>query len=136
VSDITRPVPNATLLPPLLETLEAGGVRREDVTILIGTGLHRASRDEERRRMLGDAIPASYRVVDHDARDGWSHRYFMTTPRGAEVWFNKAYLDADVRIITGFVEPHLFAGYSGRDHGEPRRAHDRPPQGNVVHDGR
>jgi nickel-dependent lactate racemase len=110
VSDVTRPVPNATILPPVLETLERAGVRRDDITILIGTGLHRGSRDDERRRILGDEIAARYRVLDHDARDDAS---LAPLPGGGGVRLNRAYLDAELRVVTGFVEPHLFAGYSG-----------------------
>jgi nickel-dependent lactate racemase len=113
VSDITRPVPNAVILSPILETLEAAGVARDDVTIVIGTGLHRPSRDDERERILGAEISAGYRVIDHDARDRAAHTFLFTTPRGVDVWVNRAYMDADLRILTGFVEPHLFAGYSG-----------------------
>lgn len=111
VSDVTRPVPNATILPPILRTLEAGGIARDDITILVGTGLHRGSRDDERRRFLGDAIMSSYRIVDHDARDTSSHG--QLSPPNDGVSLNRHYLDADVKILTGFVEPHLFAGYSG-----------------------
>lgn len=113
VSDITRPVPNALLLAPMLQMLEGAGVRRDDITIVIGTGLHRASRPDERERILGREIASAYRVVDHDARDRSTQTYLITTPRGVDVWVNAAYLDADLRILTGFVEPHLFAGYSG-----------------------
>jgi nickel-dependent lactate racemase len=93
--------------------LEHSGIDREAVTIVIGTGLHRPSRQEERARILGSDIAGTYRVVDHDARDRTSHRYLTTTARGAEVWANTAYLEAELKILTGFVEPHLFAGYSG-----------------------
>jgi nickel-dependent lactate racemase len=113
VSDVTRPVPNQVILPPLLETIEAAGVARDDVTIVIGTGLHRPSRHDERRRILGDGILSRYRIVDHDARDAAQHAFLATGPDGAGVWLNRDYLAADLRIVTGFVEPHLFAGYSG-----------------------
>ena len=113
VSDVTRPVPNQVILPPILETLEAGGVRRGDITIVVGTGLHRASRPDEHQRFLGDAIIRDYRVVDHDARDQSSLVFYATGPRTMGVWLNREYLNADLRILTGFVEPHLFAGYSG-----------------------
>ena len=106
-------MPNTVILPPMLEALDAAGVRDDDITILIGTGLHRPSRDDERERILGPEILARYRVVDHDARDASTHRHLLTTPRGIDVALNAAYVDADVRIVTGFVEPHLFAGYSG-----------------------
>ncbi len=113
VSDVTRPVPNAILLPPMLKTLEAAGIARDATTIVVGTGLHRASRRDEIERVLGTEIAGRYRVVDHDARVRSTLVYLTTTARGAEVWVNRAYMDADVRVLTGFVEPHLFAGYSG-----------------------
>ncbi len=113
VSDVTRPVPNQLILPPILETLEEGGVRRDDITIVVGTGLHRASRPDEHVRFLGEAILSRYRVVDHDARDQSTHVFCATGPRTVGVWLNREYLNADLRIVTGFVEPHLFAGYSG-----------------------
>lgn len=113
VSDVTRPVPNQVILPPILETLEAGGVARGDITIVVGTGLHRVSRPDEHRRFLGDAIMRDYRIVDHDARDVSTLVFCATGPRTMGVWLNREYLNADLRIITGFVEPHLFAGYSG-----------------------
>jgi nickel-dependent lactate racemase len=113
VSDITRPVPNDLIVPPLLDALERGGVAPGDITIVIGTGLHRPSRDDERRRILGDDVLARCRVVDHDARDRSTQARLLTTPRGVDVWLNRAYMEADVRVVTGFVEPHLFAGYSG-----------------------
>ena len=106
-------MPNAVLLPPLLETIEAAGVARGDITIVIGTGLHRPSRADERERMLGGEIAARYRIIDHDARDRSTQSLLGTTARGVDVWVNRAYMDADLRILTGFVEPHLFAGYSG-----------------------
>ena len=80
VSDVTRPVPNQVILPPILETLEAGGVARDDITIVVGTGLHRASRPDEHQRFLGDAIMRDYRIVDHDARDRSTHAFFATGP--------------------------------------------------------
>lgn len=113
VSDVTRPVPNQVILPPILETLEARGVRRNDIAIVVGTGLHRASRPDEHARFLGEAILSRYRVVDHDARDQSTQVFCATGPRTAGVWLNREFLNADLRIVTGFVEPHLFAGYSG-----------------------
>jgi nickel-dependent lactate racemase len=113
VSDVTRPVPNAVILPPILDTLEAAGVARGDITIVVGTGLHRPSRPDEHVRLLGDEILGRYHVVDHVAKDRSTQEYLLTTPRGTEVWLNREYMNADLRIVTGFVEPHLFAGYSG-----------------------
>src|SRR5262245_34088164 len=112
VSDVTRPVPNQTILPPVLEVLERNGIGRNDITILVGTGLHRPSRHDERQRFLGDHILRHYNVVDHDARDDASLATFELGG-GHSVRLNRSYLDADLKILTGFVEPHLFAGYSG-----------------------
>lgn len=112
-SDLTRPTPNRLLLEALLEVVEARGVPDADVVILNGTGLHRGNTAEEFVRMYGPEIPARYRIVNHDGRDPATLRRVGTDPRGAAIEFNAAYLDADVRIVTGFIEPHLFAGYSG-----------------------
>ena len=113
VSDVTRPVPNQVILPPILEALESGGIARDDITIVVGTGLHRASRADEHQRFLGEAILSRHRIVDHDARDATTQVFLATGPRTMGVWLNREYLNADLRILTGFVEPHLFAGYSG-----------------------
>src|SRR5947209_6525635 len=82
VSDITRLVPNATILPPVLDALHGSGVRIEDITIIIGTGLHRPSNPKERRQILGDNIARGYRVIDHQARERSTLKYLLTTARG------------------------------------------------------
>jgi nickel-dependent lactate racemase len=113
VSDITRPVPNAVILPPLLAAIEYAGVAREAITIVIGTGLHRGSRPDEVERIVGPEVASRYTIVDHDARDRTTQTLLTRTARGADVWVNREYMEADLRVLTGFVEPHLFAGYSG-----------------------
>jgi nickel-dependent lactate racemase len=113
VSDLTRPVPNRVLLPPILETVHAAGVPRADVLIIIGTGMHRAGTPEETERVLGPEIASMYEWVNHLSRDKSTLKFLTKSARGAEVWMNRRYLEADVKIVTGFVEPHLFAGYSG-----------------------
>ena len=113
VSDITRPVPNQTLLGPILHDLKAAGVSERDVTIVNGTGLHRECTDEELREMLGSDLPKRLRIVQHVARDRSTLVEVGRSSRGVPVEFCRAYVEADVRIVTGFVEPHLFAGYSG-----------------------
>ena len=112
-SDITRPVPNRVLLPPILDAIHDRGVPPEDVVIVVATGMHRASTPDEVERMLGAEIAAAYEIVNHDARDEATLESVTTTARGADVRMNRRYLNADVRIVTGFVEPHIFAGYSG-----------------------
>lgn len=111
VCDVTRAQPRREMLTALFR--EMPDVRPDDVTILIATGTHRASTDAERERMLGREIMDRYRVVDHDARDASSLASAGHTSSGVPVLLNRLWLGADVRVTTGFVEPHFFAGFSG-----------------------
>jgi len=113
ISDITRPVPNETLLGPVIEELRAAGIRDEDITIVNGTGLHRPNTPAELEWMLGREIASRYRVVQHEARRPETLATVGRSSRGVPVELCRAYVEADVRIVTGFVEPHLFAGFSG-----------------------
>ncbi len=113
VSDITRPVPNRLILPPLLEELHAGGMPEQGVTILVGTGIHRANEGEELVEMLGPDLPRRYHVLNHVARDPSSHTSLGRTSRGTPVEVDSRYLQAGLKIVTGLIEPHLMAGYSG-----------------------
>jgi nickel-dependent lactate racemase len=111
VCDGTRPQPRELMLRALFESLPQ--IRPEDVVILVATGTHRANTETELRAMLGDDVVSRYRIVNHDARDEISLRHVGETSRGVPVWLAREWLDADVRITTGFVEPHFFAGFSG-----------------------
>jgi nickel-dependent lactate racemase len=113
ISDITRPVPNPLLLPPILRTLEAEGIRRSDILILIATGMHRESTDEERERLVGPEIARNYRVDDHRSRSRDEMVEVGKIGRTAPALVNRRYVEADLKILTGFIEPHLYAGYSG-----------------------
>ena len=113
ISDITRPVPNEVILPPILQTLEDAGVLRENVLILVATGLHRPSTPEERIEMCGEEIVAKYRIEDHHAENLNEHTYLGDSPRGVPVWIDSRYLDAELKIITGLIESHFMAGFSG-----------------------
>jgi nickel-dependent lactate racemase len=113
VCDITRPAPNSTTLPPLLERLHAGGIPVEGVTILIATGLHRAATAEEVDIIVGPEIAKKYRVVSHDARDLAAHRPLGATRRGTPVYIDERFIAADLHITLGFVEQHLMLGFSG-----------------------
>ncbi len=110
-SDITRPVPNRTIFPPLLA--ELSHVPDDRITLLNGVGLHRPNTAAELDRMLGPEVARRYRVVNHDALDETGLAYLGNSRFGGEIWLNRAYVDADVRIVTGFIEPHFFAGFSG-----------------------
>ena len=113
VCDITRPAPNSVVLPPVLERLEAGGISAEAITILIATGLHRPATEEEIRRIVGSELAARYRVVNHEARRPETHRQIGVTASGTPVAIDARFLDADLHITLGFIEPHLMLGYSG-----------------------
>jgi len=113
ISDVTRPVPNELLVGPLLATLESAGLRRDNILILVATGLHRAATEAEVVAMLGAQIAANYRIASHQARDRASHVNLGTTPGGIPVLIDRRYVEADLRILVSLVEPHLFAGYSG-----------------------
>jgi nickel-dependent lactate racemase len=112
VCDGTRPQPRRVVLPPLLEELEAV-VRMEDVVVLVATGTHRANTHAELREMLGDEVLGAVRVVNHDARDDGVLQWVGRLGDDVPVWLNREWLEADVRVTTGFVEPHFFAGFSG-----------------------
>jgi lactate racemase len=113
ISDKTRPVPNGVVLPPILRTLEAGGIRRADIEILVATGLHRPNTHDELVEMINAEIVEQYRVRNHVARNAAEHVYLGRTRRGTEVWLDRGFLAADLKVVTGLIEPHLMAGYSG-----------------------
>ncbi len=112
-SDLTRATPNDRILPVVLAELEAAGVRPADITLLNALGTHRRQTEAELRQMLGGALVDRYRCIQHDARDDASLVSLGVTSFGHPVRVNRLFLEADVRILTGFIEPHFFAGFSG-----------------------
>ena len=113
VCDITRPAPNAISLPPILERLHAAGMRPEDITLCIATGLHRLATTAELDTILGAEIAARYPIYNHDAKSADEHRFLGTTERGTPVYVAKPFLDAELRLSLGFIEQHLMLGFSG-----------------------
>ncbi len=113
VCDITRPAPNPITLPPLLERLHRAGIAPENVTLCIATGLHRAATEDELRTILGPKIAATYKIVNHDARDRQRHRFVGVTKRGTPVYIDERFMAADLHITLGFIEQHLMLGFSG-----------------------
>ncbi len=109
--DVTRPCPTARMLPSILEELSA--VPRDQIVLISGTGMHRPNTDEEMRRIVGDSVYENYRVINHNAFDKSTLALAGKTSRGTELWVNAEYLKADVKILVGFIEPHMFAGFSG-----------------------
>jgi lactate racemase len=112
VCDGTRAQPTSLMVPAVLAELD-GITDLDDIVILIATGTHRANTEQELRSMLGDQVVDSVRIVNHDARNSASLTWAGTFGAGVPVWLNSEWVAADVRITTGFVEPHFFAGFSG-----------------------
>ncbi|MCA9118231.1 MAG: nickel-dependent lactate racemase [Planctomycetaceae bacterium] len=113
ICDITRPVPNELLLGHILPVLEQAGIPREAICILIATGLHRPNEGEELVELVGRHIAENYTVVNHDGRDLAAHTALGDSPRGVPIHIDTRYIEADLKIATGLIEPHLMAGFSG-----------------------
>ncbi|MBC2727775.1 nickel-dependent lactate racemase [Desulfosporosinus sp.] len=111
ISDITRPTPNHKLVPWLLE--ELSHVAIENITILNGLGTHRDQTREEFIDMLGETVVNTVRIVNHHCHEKSELSHLGTSSFGCEVYLNREYVEADFRIVTGFIEPHFFAGFSG-----------------------
>jgi lactate racemase len=109
--DLTRPMPNRTVLPPLLGLLARSGVPDAAITLLCATGTHRQATPSEMRELVGEEIAGRYAIVDHDS-DGGDH-VEVGRVDGTPILLQREYVEADLRVITGFVEPHFFAGFSG-----------------------
>ena len=115
ICDITRPVPNHLFLRPLVDCLTSGGISEDRITILIATGLHRPNLGDELAELVGDPwVLQNIRVINHDAQCDADHVDLgSTSTRGTPVKLDRRFVEADVRIATGLVEPHFMAGYSG-----------------------
>lgn len=112
-SDITRATPNDRIMPVLLTELVEAGVKRPDITLLNALGTHRQQTQAELRQMLGDEVVDNYRCLQHNAFDEANLVSLGQTSFGYPVRINRHFMEADVRILTGFIEPHFFAGFSG-----------------------
>jgi len=112
-SDATRPVPSNIILEALIEELRAAGVRNNQITILIATGLHRVSRDDELERILGKKLKNKIKAVDHVAIDKNSLIFLGTTSDNVPIYINKLFYESDLKILIGYVEPHFFFGFAG-----------------------
>ena len=110
-SDLTRPSPTNPFSSALLPALKRAGAR--SIKILIATGLHRPNTREELCSMFGQEIVAKYEIVNHLAKEKKELAFIGNLSDGAPLWGNRHYLEAECRILTGFIEPHFFAGFSG-----------------------
>ncbi len=113
VNDVTRPTPNHLMLPPILQQVEAAGIPRDRITLVVATGIHRGDTPEEMADTLGADIVANYRVVNHDCDDESNLVYVGTLVHGTEFYVNKLVYEAEMVITTGVLGPHYFAGFSG-----------------------
>jgi nickel-dependent lactate racemase len=112
-TDITRSCPDYLLVPPILRELHAAGIRKEDITLLCGTGLHRPSTYEEKVAKLGAEVVQQYHIVDNEPQNPAHLVELGKTEKGTPVSVSKIAYEADLLIATGIVEPHQYAGYSG-----------------------
>lgn len=112
-SDITRATPNERIIPWLLADLERHGARRERITLLNGLGTHRPNSKAELERLLTPEVVANYRVVNHEPAGDAALVEVGVTRAGNRALLNRHVVEADLRIVTGFIEPHFFAGFSG-----------------------
>ncbi|NIS63293.1 MAG: nickel-dependent lactate racemase [Proteobacteria bacterium] len=116
VSDITRPVPyrgERGMLGPILRRLESQGIKRENIKIIVATGMHRASTHKEKVDMYGEEIVGQFTILDHDCENEGLLVSIGKTRRGTHVYVNKDFHCADLKIATGLVESHFMTGISG-----------------------
>ena len=113
VSDATRPVPSHIILDGLIRELNDYGILDNQISILIATGLHRPSRSDEIERIIGKNLISRLEVRNHVATDSNSLQYFGNTEDNIPIYINKHYCTSDVKITTGYVEPHFFFGFAG-----------------------
>ena len=112
ISDFTRPIPNQKILTPILRILERTGMPKDAITILIATGIHAPTEGQMLVDLVGREIHDNYRIVNHFSEDPETNRHIADID-GIPIELDVTYLDADLKILTGLVELHLMAGYSG-----------------------
>ncbi|HEY9077136.1 MAG TPA: nickel-dependent lactate racemase [Anaerolineaceae bacterium] len=113
VNDKTRPVPNHLILPPLLDLLSQAGIPDEHITLMIATGTHQPMRKDEFSQVLPQDIVDRYPIISHNCDNENNLKYLGITSSGTPVWVNRQFHAADLKIVTGSIEPHHFQGYSG-----------------------
>lgn len=113
IDDATRPVPSHLLLAALVELLHKYGVSDSQIIVLIATGLHRKSNKEEIERMVGREHVDRIRIINHDSRDENKLKFLGIIHDQIPIYINKEYYESDLKILTGYVEPHFFFGFSG-----------------------
>ncbi|NQT66566.1 MAG: nickel-dependent lactate racemase [Actinobacteria bacterium] len=109
-SDITRPCPSYKFLPDLIEELNEGGIKNRNIKIVLGLGIHRKHNEDEKRKLVGDFVYEHVKVIDSNVLKS---KLIGTTSRGTPVEVFEEVLDSEILIVTGNIEYHYFAGYSG-----------------------
>ena len=110
-SDITRATPYNIILPALLNELRT--IPNENICFFCANGTHRSATNEELVKILGKTIVSNFKIIQNNANDSDLHQYVGTTASGNEIFLNKEILKCNIKILTGFIEPHFFAGFSG-----------------------
>ena len=112
VEDVTRPAPSHLMLPPILDELNQAGVKDEDVTVVFGCGTHRAVKPEEMPKLIGEDALKRVKAINHDC-NAPDLVFVGETSFKTKVYVNKVFAEADVRVLTGDIELHYYAGYGG-----------------------
>ncbi len=113
ICDITRPAPNKLVLPHILQALDAGGISSKNITILIATGLHREATAQELDEIVGADLLSRCKVDSHRAKEIDEQTFLGETVGSTQVFIDSRFVEADLHITLGFIEPHLMAGFSG-----------------------
>ena len=112
VNDITRPTTYEIILPPLLDALRQIGIKKENITFIIATGIHRGNSKEELENIFGKDLVSNYKFVNHNSDDS-NLKYLGKLKSSNELWVNPIVSQTDFIITTGVIVPHYFAGFSG-----------------------
>jgi len=113
ICDFTRPLPSKILLPPVLNILKKSGIDKSKIKILIAAGIHRPCTKEEIIEIVGKNIADEYKIINHKSLDKSTHINLGKTKRGTPIFINREYMESDLKILLGLIEPHLMAGFSG-----------------------
>lgn len=112
-SDITRATPNRLILPVLLQELKEAGARPANITLICGLGMHKTHSPAEMESLLGAEILTGYRCIQHSPRDPAGVLALGLSSFGHPIQLHRALFESDLNVVTGFIEPHFFAGFSG-----------------------
>ena len=113
ICDITRPAPNRIVLPPVIAALERAGIPASQISILIATGLHREATEAELNEIVGPEILARHPVHSHRAKREDEQSFLGETGSGTPIYIDRRFVEADLHVTLGFIEPHLMVGFSG-----------------------